>query len=80
MASMLRAAAVVKLENIIKMLEGKSQLEARAGIEPAFEDLQSSTSPFCHRALTSKTKIYIAIYNHRSGRVNRQAVIYNAPA
>ena len=29
----------------------ESQLEARAGIEPAFEDLQSSTSPFCHRAL-----------------------------
>lgn len=26
-------------------------LEARAGIEPAFKDLQSSASPFCHRAL-----------------------------
>ena len=26
-------------------------MEARAGIEPAFKDLQSSTSPFCHRAL-----------------------------
>ncbi len=25
-------------------------MEARAGIEPAFEDLQSSASPFCHRA------------------------------
>jgi hypothetical protein len=25
-------------------------LEARPGIEPGYEDLQSSTSPFCHRA------------------------------
>lgn len=24
-------------------------MEVRAGIEPAFEDLQSSASPLCHR-------------------------------
>ena len=27
----------------------KGLLEVRAGIEPTFADLQSATSPFCHR-------------------------------
>ena len=31
-----------------KFAEGEG-LEVRAGIEPAFEDLQSSASPLCHR-------------------------------
>ena len=30
------------------------KVEARAGIEPAFTDLQSAASPFCHRAPTVK--------------------------
>jgi hypothetical protein len=29
---------------------GKEPLEARAGIEPTYEDLQSSAWPLCHRA------------------------------
>lgn len=33
-----------KISNIYRVLE------ARAGIEPAYTNLQSAASPFCHRA------------------------------
>jgi hypothetical protein len=29
------------------------EVEVRAGIEPAFEDLQSSASPLCHRTFAT---------------------------
>ena len=34
-------------------------LEARAGIEPALKDLQSSTSPFCHRARGNSQEVIV---------------------
>lgn len=34
-----------------------NKMEARAGIEPAYKDLQSSASPLCHRAFDPSQQI-----------------------
>jgi hypothetical protein len=51
-------------------LRGRMQrLETRAGIEPAYADLQSAASPLCHRVIWS-----------RMSGLNRRPELYKNPA